>query len=73
MDWFTLVAVVGVALVFDFTNGFHDTANAIATVVSTARCRRRIAVLLAAAMNFAGAFYSFKVAATIAGGIVNAN
>ena len=73
MDWFTLVAVVGVALVFDFTNGFHDTANAIATVVSTRALPPRIAVLLAAAMNFAGAFYSFKVAATIAGGIVNAN
>jgi PiT family inorganic phosphate transporter len=73
MDWFTLVAVVGVALVFDFTNGFHDTANAIATVVSTRALPPRVAVLLAAAMNFAGAFYSFKVAATIAGGIVNSS
>jgi PiT family inorganic phosphate transporter len=73
MTWFTLIAVVSIALVFDFTNGFHDTANAIATVVSTRALPPRVAVLLAAAMNFAGAFYSFKVAATIASGIVNAD
>jgi PiT family inorganic phosphate transporter len=67
----TLVAVVIVALFFDFTNGFHDTANAIATSVSTRALTPRTAVLLAAILNFAGAFASFAVAATIAKGIVN--
>jgi inorganic phosphate transporter, PiT family len=67
----TLVAVVAVALFFDFTNGFHDTANAIATSVSTRALSPRNAVLLAAILNFAGAFASFAVAATIAKGIVD--
>jgi PiT family inorganic phosphate transporter len=67
----TLVAVVIVALFFDFTNGFHDTANAIATSVSTRALSPRMAVLLAAILNFLGAFVSFAVAATIAKGIVN--
>jgi len=67
----TLVAVVIVALFFDFTNGFHDTANAIATSVSTRALTPRTAVILAAILNFAGAFASFAVAATIAKGIVN--
>src|SRR3954452_13043647 len=71
MDWFTLIAGVGIALVFDFTNGFHDPANAIATVISTRALQPKVAVGMAAVLNFAGAFYSFKVAATIAGGIVN--
>jgi PiT family inorganic phosphate transporter len=68
---FTLVAVVVVALFFDFTNGFHDTANAIATSVSTRALPPRTAVLIAAILNFVGAFVSFAVAATIAKGIVN--
>jgi inorganic phosphate transporter, PiT family len=72
MEDLTLVAVVAVALFFDFTNGFHDTANAIATSVSTRALTPRTAVLLAAILNFAGAFVSFAVAATIAKGIVNA-
>ena len=67
----TLVAVVIVALFFDFTNGFHDTANAIATSVSTRALSPRAAVLIAAILNFLGAFVSFAVAATIAKGIVN--
>jgi inorganic phosphate transporter, PiT family len=67
----TLVLVVLVALFFDFTNGFHDTANAIATSVSTRAISPRLAVLGSAALNFAGAFLSLKVAATIAKGIVN--
>jgi inorganic phosphate transporter, PiT family len=66
-----LVAVVAVALFFDFTNGFHDTANAIATSVSTRALSPRVAVLLAAVLNFAGAFVSLKVAATVAKGIVD--
>src|ERR671922_597584 len=67
----TLFAVVGVALFFDFTNGFHDTANSIATSVSTRALSPRVAVLTAAVLNVAGAFVSFKVAATVAKGIVD--
>jgi phosphate/sulfate permease len=70
MNW-TLIAVVAVALFFDFTNGFHDAANAIATSVSTRALSPRVAVLFAAALNFAGAFVSLKVAATVAKGIVD--
>jgi inorganic phosphate transporter, PiT family len=66
-----LVAVVAVALFFDFTNGFHDTANAIATSVSTGALAPRPAVVSAAVLNFAGAFVSLKVAATVAKGIVD--
>jgi len=71
MLWITLIAVIAVALFFDFTNGFHDTANAIATSVSTRALAPRTAVLMAAILNFAGAFWSVKVASTIAKGIVN--
>jgi len=67
----TLVAVVVVALFFDFTNGFHDTANSIATTVSTRAMSPRAAVAMAAVLNIAGAFVSFEVAATIAKGIVD--
>jgi inorganic phosphate transporter, PiT family len=70
---FVLVALIAVALFFDFTNGFHDTANAIATSVSTRAVSPRIAVLGAAVLNFAGAFASFAVAATVAKGIVDAD
>jgi inorganic phosphate transporter, PiT family len=67
-----LVIVVATALAFDFTNGFHDTANAVATSVSTRAMSPRAAVSLAAVLNFAGAFISLEVAATIASGIVEA-
>jgi PiT family inorganic phosphate transporter len=67
----TLWAVVAIALFFDFTNGFHDTANSIATSVSTRALSPRVAVLSAAVLNFAGAFVSIEVAATIAKGIVD--
>jgi inorganic phosphate transporter, PiT family len=66
-----LVAVVAVALFFDFTNGFHDTANSIATSVSTRAVSPRVAVFTSAILNVAGAFVSFKVAATVAKGIVD--
>jgi PiT family inorganic phosphate transporter len=66
----TLVAVVVVALFFDFTNGFHDTANSIATSVSTGALSPRAAVLSSAILNVAGAFVSLEVAATVAKGIV---
>ena len=67
-----LVIVVFTALAFDFTNGFHDTANSVATSISTRALAPRTAVTLAALLNFAGAFISLKVAATIASGIVDA-
>jgi PiT family inorganic phosphate transporter len=67
-----LVLVVATALAFDFTNGFHDTANAVATSVSTKALAPGTAVTLAALLNFAGAFISLAVAATIAEGIVDA-
>src|SRR5215216_2830941 len=60
-----LVLVVALALAFDYINGFHDTANAVATVISTGVLPGRTAVLLAAVCNFVGAFLSLKVAATI--------
>ena len=66
-----LWAVVAVALFFDFTNGFHDTANSIATSVSTRALSPRAAVASASVLNFAGAFVSIAVAATIATGIVD--
>jgi PiT family inorganic phosphate transporter len=67
-----LILVVGTALAFDFTNGFHDTANAMATTIATGALRPKVAVALAAVLNFLGAFISIKVAATVAGGIVDA-
>jgi inorganic phosphate transporter, PiT family len=65
--------VIGTALAFDFTNGFHDTANAVATSISTRAMGPRAAVTMAAALNFVGAFLSLAVAATIASGIVDAD
>src|SRR6185312_13658486 len=67
-----VVIVVGTALVFDFTNGFHDTANVVATSISTRAMPPRIAVGYAAALNFVGAFISIAVAATIAQDVVAA-
>jgi len=67
----TLVAVVVVALFFDFTNGFHDAANAIATSVSTRALAPRLAVVFAGVLNFVGALVSTKVAATVGKGIVD--
>ena len=64
--------VVATALVFDFTNGFHDTANAVATSISTRAMQPRTAVTMAAVLNFVGAFISLEVAATVATGIVAA-
>jgi PiT family inorganic phosphate transporter len=68
-----LVIVVATALAFDFTNGFHDTANAIATSVSTRALSPRNAVAMSAVLNFAGAFISLKVAATVGSGIVDSS
>ena len=67
-----LVIVIATALVFDFTNGFHDTANVVATSISTHAMSPRLAVGMAALLNFAGAFISIEVAATIASDVVDA-
>ncbi len=63
--------VVATALAFDFTNGFHDTANVVATSISTRAMSPRIAVAFAAVLNFAGAFISLEVAATVANDVVD--
>ncbi len=68
-----IVLVVVVALVFDFTNGFHDTGNAMATSIATQALSPRIAVAIASVMNLIGAFLSLAVAATIANGLVDTN
>lgn len=65
-----LIVVIILALSFDFINGFHDTANSIATSVSTRVLSPRTAILMAAVLNFAGAMVSSKVAKTISGGVV---
>jgi inorganic phosphate transporter, PiT family len=65
------VIVIGAALAFDFTNGFHDTANVVATSISTRAMSPRLAVGFASLLNFAGAFISLKVAATVGKGIVS--
>ena len=70
MDY-TIILVVVIALVFDFTNGFHDTANSIATLVGTRAMRPQLAVFMAASLNFVGAFWSIKVAQTIGKDVVD--
>lgn len=69
--FFLIVLVVILALVFDYINGFHDTANAIATVVSTRVLSPRTAIIMAAVLNFVGAMVAQNVAKTIAGGLVD--
>ena len=66
MELAIIIAVVVVALIFDYTNGFHDAANAIATSVSTRALTPRVALAMAAVMNFVGAFLGQKVANTVA-------
>ena len=69
----TLVIIVFLALIFDYINGFHDTANAIATVVSTGVLSARNAVLMAGILNFGGALMGAEVASTIAKGIADSS
>ena len=74
MDPATLVIVglvVVVALTFDFTNGFHDTANAMATSIATGALKPKTAVIAAGTLNLVGAFLSTEVAKTISGGLIN--
>jgi PiT family inorganic phosphate transporter len=71
MDFaFIVVLVVLLALVFDFTNGFHDTANAMATPIATGAMKPKVAVTVAAVLNLVGAFLSTEVAKTVSGGII---
>jgi len=65
-----VIAVVAIALIFDYTNGFHDAANAIATSVSTRALTPRVALAMAAVMNFVGAFLGTEVADTVGGILV---
>ncbi len=71
MDTILVIVVVVVALGFDFTNGFHDTANAVATSVSTKAMSPRVAVAVAAVANLAGAFVTTAVAKTVGKGIID--
>ncbi|GAA1985594.1 inorganic phosphate transporter [Amycolatopsis minnesotensis] len=66
-----VVVVIVAALAFDFTNGFHDTANAMATSIATGALRPKVAVAISAVLNLVGAFLSVEVAKTISGGIVD--
>ncbi len=70
MELLLVFTVIFVALVFTYTNGFHDTANALAPTIATGALRPRVAVVLSGLLNLAGAFLSLKVAATIASSIV---
>ena len=74
MDPATLVIVglvIVTALTFDFTNGFHDTANAMATSIATGALKPKTAVIAAGTLNLVGAFLSVEVAKTISGGLIN--
>jgi PiT family inorganic phosphate transporter len=68
---FLVVVVIITALVFDFTNGFHDTANAMATSIATGALKPKVAVAVSAVLNLVGAFVSTEVAKTISSGLVN--
>jgi PiT family inorganic phosphate transporter len=67
-----LVIVIATALAFDYTNGFHDTANVVATSISTGAARPQVAIAFASILNFVGAFISISVAATVAKDVVDA-
>lgn len=74
MELATLIVVglvIATALIFDFTNGFHDTANAMATSIATGALKPKTAVIAAGTLNLIGAFLSTEVAKTISGGIIN--
>jgi PiT family inorganic phosphate transporter len=68
----TLVLVIVIAIIFDFTNGFHDTANSIATMVGTRALDPKVAVIYAAILNFIGAITGHEIAATVGKGIIEA-
>jgi len=70
-DLLILIVLIVVAVSFDFTNGFHDTANAVATSIATGALKPRQAVSLSAVFNIVGAFISISVAAKIASGLIS--
>jgi inorganic phosphate transporter, PiT family len=73
IDLFLLIIVVITALAFDFTNGFHDTGNAMATSIASGALKPKVAVALSAVLNLVGAFLSTAVAATIAKGLIESS
>ena len=73
LQLFLLIIVVITALAFDFTNGFHDTGNAMATSIASGALSPKVAVTLSASLNLVGAFLSTAVAATIAKGLVDSS
>src|SRR6476646_4262756 len=66
-----LILVIATALAFDFTNGFHDTANVVATSISTGAARPQVAIGMASLLNFLGAFISISVVAPVVNQVVN--
>jgi PiT family inorganic phosphate transporter len=68
---FILCIVVATALAFDFTNGFHDTANAMATSIATGALKPKAAVTLSAILNLIGAFLSIEVALTVSNKVIS--
>ena len=72
MEWLPVGLVIALAMGFNYTNGFHDSANAIATSVSTRALTPRVALLMAAVANLVGAFFGTKVAKTVGSGIIDA-
>jgi PiT family inorganic phosphate transporter len=72
VEFALVIAVIVIALAFDYTNGFHDAANAIATSISTRALTARVALAMAAVMNFLGAFLGTQVAETVGKGIISA-
>ena len=68
---FILVVVIVTALAFDFTNGFHDTGNAMATSIATGALKPKVAVALSAVLNLVGAFLSIEVALTVSNKVVS--
>jgi PiT family inorganic phosphate transporter len=72
VEFAAIVAIIAIALIFDYTNGFHDAANAIATSVSTRALTPRVALIMAAVMNFLGALIGTGVAKTVGSGIIEA-
>ena len=68
---FILCVVVATALAFDFTNGFHDTANAMATSIATGALKPKAAVTLSAILNLVGAFLSIEVALTVSNKVIS--
>ena len=71
MELLATIIVIALAMGFNYTNGFHDAANAIATSVSTRALTPRVALLMAAVCNLIGAFFGTKVAATVGSGIID--